>query len=750
MGSAPPKDAYPRQPGIDAIHYVFRVTLRDDTDRIAAEAEVSIRFRYEGVTELALDLASVSRVSGGKGMTVSEVTSEGGPVPWVHEADRLRITLAEAPAQGELRRFTVHYGGTPAAGLKIGPNRYGERTFFSVNWPDKARHWLPMIDHPYDKATSEFIVTAPVHYQVVANGLLQEETNLGDGQRRTHWKQSVPIPSWLNALGVARFASRHFGSINGIPLQTWVFHQDREAGIATFEVPVRQAMAFFIERIGPYSYEKLANVEVAGMGGGMEHASVIFYGARSVTMQPATGLVTHEIAHQWFGNSVTESDWDDVWLSEGFATYFTLLFREHTYGRDDFLRGLRESQAQVYSYYALNPDYRILHDELHDMSKVLTGMQYQKGSWTLHMLRSLVGTENFWKGIRLYYARYRDRCASTADFRGVMEEVSGMKLDWFFDQWLTTTRVLDYKLANVSRSSDGSVHKTEVTIVNKGDAVMPVEIEIEFKDGSVQKRRVDGTAQERKIEFTSNSKAKNVGIDPDRYLLDFDRTNNSSGGLPKNFKPFLSLASTKEYPLMYAPYIWQNDVDGLHIGGFITGFENGYQAFIPVETKNRFLIGLSYSLDGGNVNYQAKYTDHLGVGTRGLWNVGAWENEGQREFRASTDWRVYPHQTFWKHRQRIKTRVSRYDVFDASFAYPFRRSQGATNSLGINWELYSRGRNWVNIFNADIKKSFEIESGDFDFTKIYLKSEFTRKKLPSGLSSMLVRFYAASILQGEV
>ncbi len=439
MGSALPKDTYPRQPGIDAIHYVFRVTLRDDTDRISAEADVAIRFRHEGVTQLVLDLASVSRVSEGKGMTVSEVTSEGGPVRWVHEADRLRITLADAPAQGELRRFTIRYGGVPAAGLKIGPNRYGDRTFFSVNWPDKARHWLPMIDHPYDKATSEFIVTAPVHYQVVANGLLQEETELGDGQRRTHWKQSVPIPSWLNALGVARFASRHFGSINGIPLQTWVFHQDREAGIATFEVPVRQAMAFFIERIGPYSYEKLANVEAAGMGGGMEHASVIFYGARSVTMQPATGLVTHEIAHQWFGNSVTESDWDDVWLSEGFATYLTLLATEHYQGRDAFVAGLRRSREQVWSGEARDPEETVVHDNLSDMREVLSGLQYQKGAWILHMLRWEIGTEKFWAGIREYYRRYRDSTATTEDLVRVMEEVSGEDLSWFFDQWLHRT-----------------------------------------------------------------------------------------------------------------------------------------------------------------------------------------------------------------------------------------------------------------------------------------------------------------------
>lgn len=438
MGSVLLPDTYPRQPGIDVEHYVFRVTLRDDTDRIAGEAEVSVRFRQAGVTGLALDLASAAGREG-RGMTVSEVTSDGGPVQWVHEGDRLRFTLAEAPEAGTLRRFTIRYGGIPADGLKIGPNGYGERTFFSVNWPDKARQWLPMIDHPYDKATSEFVVTAPVHYQVVANGLLQEETELEDGQRRTHWKQSVPIPSWLNALGVARFSSRHFGTVNGIPLQTWVFHQDREAGIASFEGPTRDAMAFFMERIGPYPYEKLANVEAAGMGGGMEHATAIFYGARSLTMEPATGIVTHEIAHQWFGDSVTESDWDDVWLSEGFATYLTLLSTEHYRGRDAFVAGLEQARERVWSGEARDPEETVVHDNLSDMGDVLSDLQYQKGAWILHMLRWEIGTEDFSAGLREYYRRYRDATASTTDLVRVMEEISGQDLDWFFDQWLHRT-----------------------------------------------------------------------------------------------------------------------------------------------------------------------------------------------------------------------------------------------------------------------------------------------------------------------
>jgi hypothetical protein len=311
-------DTYPRQPGIDVEHYIFRVTLSDDTDEIAGETTVTVRVK-DGTRELALDLAAP--------MMVSDVSA-----PYRREADRIVMTL---PA-GELQRVTVKYRGKPTEGLKILKNKYGERCFFSANWPDLAHQWLPTVDHPYDKATGEFFVTAPAHYQVVANGALEEEIDLGDGRRLTHWNQKVPIATWLYNIGVAQFATRHFGRAAGVPLQTWVYHQDRDAGIATFEEASRRAVEFFSSHVGPFPYQKLANVQAAGMGGGMEHASEIFYGEKGVTGQPAYGLVAHETAHQWFGDSVTEKDWDDVWLSEGFATYFALLASEHYDGRDAF------------------------------------------------------------------------------------------------------------------------------------------------------------------------------------------------------------------------------------------------------------------------------------------------------------------------------------------------------------------------------------------------------------------------------
>ena len=429
--SGPFRDTYPRQPGVDLEHYRFALTLTDSSDAIRGEATVSVRFTKDGLREFFLDLATPN---GAKGMTVTAVSSDSTPLRFRHAGNRLHITLAAPTTAGVLQRVTIAYHGIPAGGLSIGLNRYKERAFFSWNWPDKAREWLPMIDHPSDKATSEFVITAPDKYMVVANGLLQSERASGDGRKTTHWKQSVPIASWLNAIGVARFGVHYAGRVRGVELQTWVPHQDLERGIAAFEAPSRKALEFFSDRVGPYSYEKLANVSAAFGGGGTEHASVIFYG-ESILDRNATGIVAHEIAHQWFGDAVTEGDWDDAWLSEGFATYFTLLYTEHYDGRDAFVTGLQRARVT-----ALAAEKRlntpVVHNNISDLTKVIPNLVYQKGAWVLHMLRGQIGTDNFWKGIRAYYQAHRDGNAATDDLRRAMEEASGQELGWFFDQWL--------------------------------------------------------------------------------------------------------------------------------------------------------------------------------------------------------------------------------------------------------------------------------------------------------------------------
>lgn len=533
-------DTYPKNPGVDVSEYVFRLTLNDDDDSITALATIDLRFRAAGVAQVELDLIGATGPAGGTGMSVSGVwlahglsedsvmaptlaaTDRGIPAQFRHSDDRLLITLPRPSTVDQRQLITVAYAGVPATGLIIGDNKHGDRTFFSDNWPNKARHWLPAVDHPYDKAKSQMVVTAPGHYQIVSNGLLVEETDLANGARLTHWRQSVPIAPWLYMLGAARFAVQHLGNHAGVPIQTWVYAQDRDAGFYDFAYPTREALTFYSDSVGPYAYEKLANIQSNSVGGGMEAASAIFYGDDSVTGTRSTrwrNVIIHEIAHQWFGNAVTEYDWDDVWLSEGFATYFTLLFIEHEYGRDEFVDGLRSSRDRVMAFYENNPDYRVIHDNIDNMSEITTRMQYQKGSWTLHMLRGVIGTETFWEGIRRYYARYFNGHASTDDFRRVMEEVSGRELKWFFDEWLYRGG------GGVSLEGDWHYDDASGAVIlqlrQPGKYVyqMPLTVELQFSNGSSRRQVVELRTATDSFSIVAGADPAAVVLDPDTWLL---------------------------------------------------------------------------------------------------------------------------------------------------------------------------------------------------------------------------------------
>ena len=523
IGFAPALDTYPRQP-IDVEHYRFALTLTDSTDRLVGEAAIRMRLLAANLNTVSLDLASVNAARAGRGMAVSGVTRNGKPLPYVHANDRLTMTLDRASSIGESVELVVRYAGIPADGLQIKPNKYGDRTFFSDDWPDKAHQWLPMIDHISDKATMEMDVLAPAHYQVISNGRRVEVTDVPGGLRRTVWRESVPIAPWLYALGVARFAVQHVGDYNGVPLETWVFAQDRDAGFHDFAVPVKDALAFYSEWIGPYSYEKLANVQSNSVSGGMEAASAIFYSSSSVSGTRSLrwrNVVIHEIAHQWFGNAVTERDWNDVWLSEGFATYFTLLFIEHAYGRDEFVAGLRDSRNTVVAFDAKTPNYRVVHENLADMSQVTTGMTYQKGSWTLHMLRQLMGDDHFWAGVRDYYARFQNGSASTADFRAAMERASGLDLSAFFQQWLYRGGVPKIEGTWAWDPSAKQI-VVELAQTQPGEPFrLPVELGITIAGARMRVERVELTGRSGRFTVSVDQEPASVELDPNvRLLLD--------------------------------------------------------------------------------------------------------------------------------------------------------------------------------------------------------------------------------------
>ncbi len=519
-----PRDTYPKNPGIDALNYAFRIEVTDTSDAIAGELTMDLRFVATGVRAVRLDLANADASRAGQGMRVLAVTFNGDSVRFTHDNDALVIPLSSAPDAQTRARLVVRYAGIPASGLAIGRNCHGDRTFFSDNWPNRARHWLPTIDHVYDKATSEFIVTAPSHYQVVSNGLQAEVTDLPANRRRTHWRNSVPISPWLYVLGIARFAMQTVDTFDGKPIETWVYPQDRDTGFGDFATPTKSVLAFYSDYVGPFAYERLANIQSNSVSGGMESASAILYHESSVTGTRSVrwrNVVIHEIAHQWFGNAVTEYDWNDVWLSEGFATYFTLLYIEHAYGREEFVRGLEGSRRTVMSFAATHPDYTIIHRNLDRMEDVTSSHTYQKGSWTLHMLRGVVGDEAFQRGIRAYYREHFNANATTSDFRRAMEEASGRELGWFFEQWL-------YKPGNLKVAGSWSYDARSQQVRIRLDQVqtdsslftMPLEIAI-YANGQATPtmHRVQMNARTNVFTIDAPAEPTDVKLDPNLWVL---------------------------------------------------------------------------------------------------------------------------------------------------------------------------------------------------------------------------------------
>lgn len=522
-------DTYPKNPNVDILHYSFSLTLSDITDVIKSKASVTFLLKKDNIDKLRLDLVNKSD-SDGKGMLVSKVESNGKTLNWSHKSDVLWIDLPSTKANVD-QTVTIEYEGIPKDGMFIGPNKYGDRSFFSDNWPNKARNWLPTVDHPYDKATSEFMVTAPLKYQVVSNGLKVEESNVGNGMRLTHWKQSVPIACWLYVLGVAEFAMQHVDDFDGKPIQTWVYKQDRDPGFYDFATPTKQVLQYFSDYVGPYAYEKLANIQSHSAGGGMEAASAILYNEKSVVgdrNERWRNVVIHEIAHQWFGNAVTEYDWDDVWLSEGFATYFTMRFIKHAYGEDAFIKELISSRKNVLKMSESDEDYHIVHDNLSDMEKVTSGLTYQKGAWILNMICNYIGEESFQKGIRDYYQRFFNGNATTADLRMAFERASGKDLKQFFNQWL-------YQGGNIKLKGKWSYNaKTKMIEIElqqlqpeKYTFNMPLEIGIQSSDQGAKKIEVINLDKRNiKISFPSETMPKDVVLDPETKLLaqcDFSR-----------------------------------------------------------------------------------------------------------------------------------------------------------------------------------------------------------------------------------
>ncbi len=503
------QDTYQRNSSADVQNYIFNLGLNDENNSIQGEAQITVDFKNE-VNQFTLDLIAKSEKFG---MSITEVLEDSIKVDFSFEENKLRITPSTVASKQ--RVYNVKYEGIPERGLVIDTTKFGQRSFFGDNWPNLARHWLPSVDHPSDKASIEFRITAPDHYDVVATGEKIEESNLGNGFKLTTYKEPAPVAMKVVTIGVTRFASKVMDEVEGIPISAWVYPENRWEGFSDYSVAIN-VMKYFIDNIGPYSYTKLANMQAKTQWGGLENAGTISYFENSVTgKNEVEGLIAHEIAHQWFGNSASENDWNHVWLSEGFATYFAILYQESVYGDEKRKEELALDRKQIIDYFKKKPS-PIVDPSITDPMKVLSTNTYQKGGWVLNMLRHKLGDETFWKGIRKYYSTFQNSNAMTLDFQKVMEKVSGQNLESFFQQWIFTKGYPEIKW-------DWEYKKGKVTLsINQIQDhhifTFPLEIEM-IKDGKSTISKVQVKEKGSTFELEVDSKLDTINLDPNLWLL---------------------------------------------------------------------------------------------------------------------------------------------------------------------------------------------------------------------------------------
>lgn len=377
-------------------------------------------------------------------LTVDSVSAAGGAVPFHHEGGVLEVFFGRPLPVGRETEVAIHYHGSPRAGLNFtGPDKdYPDRPFqaWTQGQDEYAHFWFPCHDFPNQRSTTEVVVTAPTDYETVSNGRLLDVRRRG-ASRTWHWSQDVPHVSYLVSLVVGKFESWE-EDVHGVPLQYYVPPGRRADGERIFNETGHMVETFEELSGEPYPYAKYAQVVVQDFTwGGMENTSATTLIDETIPDERALPdsdwgrLVSHELAHQWFGDLVTCREWAHAWLNEAFATFAWPYWAEKRRGIDEAQR-LNLQHRRIY----LNEDaeYRraIVSRTYVEPFELFDSHIYEKGGLVLWMLRAMLGADLFQACVQEYIRRHRVGLAVTEDLVRAFEDVSGRSLGWFFDEWV--------------------------------------------------------------------------------------------------------------------------------------------------------------------------------------------------------------------------------------------------------------------------------------------------------------------------
>ncbi len=406
---------------IDVVSYEIDITLDFDAEYISAVCTVGVRSLEAGCTGFTLDLVQ---------MTVLDVVESGAiPVSWHHNDAALIIQPATPMGLDEERSFAISYHGTPVTGLHFDDQNGG--VCWTITEPEGSRYWYPCRDLPEDRADwYRGHITAPQSMKVASNGDLLSTVDNGDGTMTWNYFHDYSIATYLIMLAVSDYDNYTQTTAGGVPLKHFVYPDRMEDAVYDWE-NLPEMIDFFSDNYYPYPYPTFGQA-MAAAGSTMEHQTMVTMESQWVTgSRDWEWVVAHELAHHWWGNLVGCHGWENIWLNEGFATYFDALFDEHHYGRDSFLGWMENRRRQYFSHEESWGRY-----PLYDPDYWFGLTVYYKGSWVLHMLRRMTGDEVFADIFHEYATRHAYSTATTEDFIAAAEDISGLDLETFFQQWV--------------------------------------------------------------------------------------------------------------------------------------------------------------------------------------------------------------------------------------------------------------------------------------------------------------------------
>jgi len=450
---------------------------------------------------------------------------EGKITAIIHTANVITIPLNPALPSGKLDSITVYYHGVPGiSGFGSFENyvHNGAPSMWTLSEPYGASDWWPSKNDLTDKIDSiDVFVVIPKGNHAASNGILISETPYDSLSTLAHWKHRYPIASYLIAVAVtnyARYSDYYKTGTDSVEILNYVYPED-SATIRIATPDVVKSMAFFEQFFTPYPFrkEKYGHAE-CNFGGGMEHQTMTFLGKNSFNHI----ILTHELAHQWFGDMITCGSWQDIWLNEGFATYCLYLSYEFLYNDNSDKTYLKE----IWSDIVLNQQGSVFCNDTTNVSRIFNGsLTYDKGAYVLHMLRWVLGDKDFFQALRNYLndPKLKYGFARTDDLKKQLEDQSGKDLTRFFADWYYGTGVPSYDV-QIKQQPDFSTTVTiNQTQYNSNVSFFTMPVPIEFKGVNKDTTIVfDHIYSGQTFDIKPDFKIDSVFFDPENHILHYD------------------------------------------------------------------------------------------------------------------------------------------------------------------------------------------------------------------------------------